>query len=425
MLDQVLTKYNALGEQEKSGRKLWQKIKFGNGEMSDMVEIRGKLTYYTSAMSLFLNMVSIGSVGRVERRMNDAGGDLKDIKVTVNGICAHLMSRSSRNEASILTAYADDDRVVWKEFRRELWNKGFSSSFIRKHKSLIKAYIEELGSRGLFDEENKGGLNDDDEENVDDNAKENSRDIDSVVEESLAHDPETRNASEAGSESPVESTPQPDLNIEPKTASHLKTESLGRETPIDNPVPEPISLPTPRWIWLGSGSGEKPQQSPAKETRKPAKLDNDDNSLFHDMWHEYHDDIAPRCLMWGIWEIDGEIDGSKCQTLIDRISRARSKVEKLRTLSVRKQQWTIYTDEMKQVLMNDMDEMSEILLNMVEHGPLYLLWKDERTQARGQGFRVKTHVETIGITVGSCMWRIGFRTEESCALCPAYPAWYF
>jgi len=53
----------------------------------------------------------------------------------------------------VLTTYADDDRAVWKEFRRELVTDGFSSSTIRKYKGLIKAYIKELAERGLLDED--------------------------------------------------------------------------------------------------------------------------------------------------------------------------------------------------------------------------------------------------------------------------------
>jgi hypothetical protein len=93
-LETILTKYNALSQEERSRRKLWQRIRFGNGEMLDLTELRAKLVYYTSALSLFLNMVSIGSVGRVERRMEEAGGDLREIKLAVNGITAHLLAGS-------------------------------------------------------------------------------------------------------------------------------------------------------------------------------------------------------------------------------------------------------------------------------------------------------------------------------------------
>ena len=158
VLDQILEKYNALTEVERSGRKLWQKIKFGNGQMADLTDYRSKVVYYTSAMSLWLNMISIGTMGSVEKQMNDAGGDLKEIKEAVNGITAHFIARD-RSEGSALTAYPDDDKAIWKELRRELIGDGFSSSVIRKHKHLIKAYIEELGARGLLDDADPHAMN--------------------------------------------------------------------------------------------------------------------------------------------------------------------------------------------------------------------------------------------------------------------------
>lgn len=94
-LDEILEKYNALAESERSRRKLWQRIRFGNGEMVGVGDLRGKLVYYTSAMSLYLNMVSMGSIGRVEKHMNDHGGYLKDIKVGIHRITAHLLSKDN------------------------------------------------------------------------------------------------------------------------------------------------------------------------------------------------------------------------------------------------------------------------------------------------------------------------------------------
>ena len=69
VLDLVLEKYNALSETERSGRKLWQRIRFGNGQTANMTDIRGRITFYISAISLFLNMLKLGSTGRVEREM--------------------------------------------------------------------------------------------------------------------------------------------------------------------------------------------------------------------------------------------------------------------------------------------------------------------------------------------------------------------
>lgn len=264
-LDQGLTKYNALSEQGRSGRKLWQKIEFGNGKMEGLGGLRGKLTYYTSAMSLFLNMVSTGTMGRVERQMNDAGGVLKEIKVAVNGITAHLMSRSNCSDGSIHTAYTDDDGAVWKELRRELRQDGFSSSVIRKHKGLIKAYIEELGSRGLLDEEDP-----------DDDAEGQYCGVGSAVEGAVTHETETKSSSgaslrpKAEVELPVASKPPQEFDTKPNAALHLHTKAGDREGPSDDLASRVGSQPEPnvelRWIWLSNESNEKSEQFPAEET---------------------------------------------------------------------------------------------------------------------------------------------------------------
>ena len=158
LLNRILEKYNTLSEKERSVKKLWQRVRFGNGELADIRDLREKLTYYTSALSLFVNMVSMGSIGRVEQKMETAGGDIREIRIAVNGITAHLLSATNR-EGSVLTTYADDDKAVWKEFRKELIGEGFSSAIIRKHKRLIKAYIKELGDRGLLDDEDPHDAN--------------------------------------------------------------------------------------------------------------------------------------------------------------------------------------------------------------------------------------------------------------------------
>ena len=157
VLDNILKKYNRLSGEDKSWRKLWQKVTFGNGQVADIQALRSKIVTYTSAMSLFLDMVALGSVGRIEQQMSDAGGDLQEIKVAVHNIAAHLTSKC-HDQGSVLTSYTNDDKAVWKEFRRELRREGFASSNLKRNKSLIVAYIKELGDRGLFDDNYSGDL---------------------------------------------------------------------------------------------------------------------------------------------------------------------------------------------------------------------------------------------------------------------------
>ncbi|KAL9039627.1 MAG: hypothetical protein Q9214_004799, partial [Letrouitia sp. 1 TL-2023] len=156
-LDQLLQSYSGLSQKQRGTRKFWLKVRFGNGEIVGLQEIRARLTYYTSAMSLFLNMLSLGSIGRVEKEMTSANEDLKKIRFAVNRIGAHLLSGHS--EGSVLTTYSDDDKAIWKRLRKELIAEGCSSSVIEKNMDTIKAYVRELCERGLLDEVDAGPNN--------------------------------------------------------------------------------------------------------------------------------------------------------------------------------------------------------------------------------------------------------------------------
>lgn len=149
-LDKVLVNYNALSEQERSVRRLWKKIKFGNGVVADVAALRSKITYYASSLTLFLNMISLGTIGTIEEKMDKAGGDLQDIKHAVNHITAHLMATAGE-EGFVLTAHTNDDRGAWRELRRRLLKDGFQDSLVRKHMDIIMAYVKELGDRGVYD----------------------------------------------------------------------------------------------------------------------------------------------------------------------------------------------------------------------------------------------------------------------------------
>ena len=173
VLDRILKKYNALSDGDRRGKKLWKAVRFGNGELANVKDIQLKLGYYTSSLSLFLNMVSLGSMGVVEKQTREVGGNVKEIRRAVgvlekqtyevggnveeilratNNITAQLI-RGANKEGSVLTDYADDDKAVWRALRRELVSEGFSSDAIQKHKHAIKAYVKDLGSSGIFDDE--------------------------------------------------------------------------------------------------------------------------------------------------------------------------------------------------------------------------------------------------------------------------------
>jgi hypothetical protein len=153
VLDGILEKYNALSEEKRSVTKLWKRVQFGNGEMLDLAELRVKITTSTSALTLFLNLLSIASQGKVESYMESQGDELREMRRSLNWITASMQAKSPKaGEGSILTTYAGDDKAIWKDFRRELIKEGFSSEVLQMHKETIKDYVMELGDRGALDD---------------------------------------------------------------------------------------------------------------------------------------------------------------------------------------------------------------------------------------------------------------------------------
>ncbi|KAH8769741.1 hypothetical protein BGZ57DRAFT_733128, partial [Hyaloscypha finlandica] len=148
VLHGILEKYNALSEEKRSVTKLWKRVQFGNGEMLDLAELRVKIATNTSALTLFLNLLSIGSQGKVESYMESQGDELREMRRSLNWITASMQAKSPKvGEGSILTTYAGDDKAIWKDFRRELIKEGFSSGVLQRHKETIKDYVMELGDR--------------------------------------------------------------------------------------------------------------------------------------------------------------------------------------------------------------------------------------------------------------------------------------
>lgn len=150
VMESVITKYNALSEGKRSGKQLWQKIRFGNGEVQDLADIRMKLSTHTTAIMMNINLCSLGSQGRVERQLNGLDGDLKGMKEKIEWVAANITTNS--REGTVWTSHSGDDKTFWRDLRRGLVKEGYRSSVISKHKDLITGYVVELGDRGVFDQ---------------------------------------------------------------------------------------------------------------------------------------------------------------------------------------------------------------------------------------------------------------------------------
>jgi hypothetical protein len=148
----IFAKYNRLAENKNHTSKLWQKAKIGNAENKKLEDIRLKLVICTSAISLFLYLImSLESQRRVESYLSSQGGELGEIRKSIDLIAAAQAPKSSV-----------DNKNFWRELRRELVKEGFASSAVNKNKQVIQEYLKELGQRGVFDDSE-----DDDQEKAD------------------------------------------------------------------------------------------------------------------------------------------------------------------------------------------------------------------------------------------------------------------
>lgn len=116
--------------------------------MDTLGEIRVKMISHKTSLTLFLDTIQLHQSGKMSEKLNCQKDQLDVILDKVDNIAA----RMGHGEGSIMTNYEDDDRQVWKQFRRELVAEGFSSDVLQQHKDVLRAYIREIDQKGLLDE---------------------------------------------------------------------------------------------------------------------------------------------------------------------------------------------------------------------------------------------------------------------------------
>lgn len=148
-----------------------------------------------------------------------------------------------------------------------------------------------------------------DDEDPNDDAEEQYCDVDSVIGGMMTQDEEPGNTEpsvkpKAEVELPVESKPPLDFDAEPNAAFHLQTESRDEQRPTDDPISRDDSMSDessgPSTPTIDRDHHRRPPLPPTF-TIDPTKSDQQDEEttrLFHGMWHDYHDHIAPRFIEW-------------------------------------------------------------------------------------------------------------------------------
>lgn len=171
-LDELLMKYGRLAAADTSGAaRLWDRLRFGSAELDELGNIRMKLINHKTSITVFLNTIQLHESGRHTEQLESHSEQLDVILDKVDGIAARLGQRAP----SILTTYDNDDKEVWRQFRRELVAEGFSSDVLHQNKVLslanprcccyidylrvlltdqeiLRAYIRQIDQNGLLDD---------------------------------------------------------------------------------------------------------------------------------------------------------------------------------------------------------------------------------------------------------------------------------
>ncbi|KAJ8070554.1 hypothetical protein OCU04_000928 [Sclerotinia nivalis] len=157
-VDRSLSKYNGLSEDRNRVKRLGLKIMFGNTTMKDMPEIRQRVASYASSIQLYLSMLLVNSLGKVEEstrnHMLETKGLRKEFRSFADSQRQNRVREESnrfRDDVSVLTTHPNDDKAVWREFRRKAIKNGYSSAFLDEHMPDLLNYMEKYGQEGALD----------------------------------------------------------------------------------------------------------------------------------------------------------------------------------------------------------------------------------------------------------------------------------
>jgi hypothetical protein len=133
-LESLVTRYRSLGTSQK---KVWDRVKFGD---EGIQVIRNQLVLHTSTLTLFLTSLGTGSLGRIEKKLDDIAAEI----------------RAGHHEPSVMTAVADEtvssESEAWRLLSTEL-AENFSREEIEAYRDEIKYYIRQLMSKGALEEQ--------------------------------------------------------------------------------------------------------------------------------------------------------------------------------------------------------------------------------------------------------------------------------
>jgi hypothetical protein len=116
VMDEVLRKYNALGDDKKKGNRLWQKSNSATARRR-ICRTFAKLSTHATAIMMSLMLYTLGSLGRMKEKLSNQGGDLEGIRESLNWIAANMTAgRSAAAQGSAGTTYEMMTRLFGGNF---------------------------------------------------------------------------------------------------------------------------------------------------------------------------------------------------------------------------------------------------------------------------------------------------------------------
>ena len=235
----------------------------------DYLEYRGNLAFYTARLSEFLQMIGLGSLGRIEHKIEDIKGHLPKLMNKLDQMCAEF--RIMGDKESLLSDHTDDEKFVWKTFRSKLNHAGFNSNVLREHEASIFLRIRELTECGLLDADSSRSLWTDDAISpttspihrlpfhpspIDAHVK-----SDAESEKTITPEPSIRNLrSQKSSDSVRSSKRQTSEPTIPEPRRHQPSDPISQKLPspdvickhVDSPPTEPTTFSNKPRLWRSS-----------------------------------------------------------------------------------------------------------------------------------------------------------------------------
>ncbi|KAF1965043.1 hypothetical protein BU23DRAFT_370821, partial [Bimuria novae-zelandiae CBS 107.79] len=129
-LASILKKHKSLS---KSRAKNWDRIRLGS---KNLEALNTRLLKKIESISAFATVLGISSQGRLENTM------FPELMRKVDTIAAKM--RKGNGSICTLTTYENDDKGVWREFRREMVREDVKSRDIHRYKDALKTYLLRL-----------------------------------------------------------------------------------------------------------------------------------------------------------------------------------------------------------------------------------------------------------------------------------------